>query len=396
MQEKIWASGSWGSAASAWSITAGNIPRWVTVRVHPEGTEAVAIVGDSASSAQASVYNGSSWSTNFQITTALGTTATRPFDLAYEQASGRAMVAYYAGTGASISYRIWDGSSWSIASAVATSGSGAAVFVRLIPKPGSSEVVCLVLDVNNGLSAMVWNGSSFGNKTLLTASAVRNDSECFDAAYETLSGRCIIGWGNAGGKIWTGSAWAAGVALANTSGKTRTVRICADPVSNKMLSLAVDGQSNIDTSTWNGTSWSAYARWGGDSPNIDRHNFDICFEPAGTRALAVFARSGSSNNILYRTFDGTTWSAEVAGPSMGSTANIIRIVPVGGTSDIRVALERKSDSALYCMRWNGAAMVEGQVVASGMAGGGTYTAFDQFIFGAATSTKLASWTEAEP
>jgi hypothetical protein len=383
---------TWTSAATVTNI--GSNPRWVVVRGRADDGEAVSAFADATNKLTASVGGDTSWSSGTLLSIDLTTTATRPFHVAYEQLSGRAIAAYRVGPATSVYYRVWTGTGWNTQTFAGTLGTAAPVFIRLVAKPASNEVTCIVLDSAADLTGMIWNGSLFANKVLMTGSAVRTDCECFDAAYEGISGRCVVAWGDAGTHIWNGTNWSTASAPPNLGGKTRTVRLASDPTSNKIISIAVDGQSNIDVAVWNGSAWGASTRWAGDATDIDRRDFDVAFEPAGTRALAVYTRSGSSGNVVYRVFNGSSWAAEAAGPAMGSTANIIKLEPGSTGQTIHIALERSSDGALIAMKWNGTAMVNSQVVAASIVGGSTYECFDSF-----TTTprhRVATWSEVEP
>ena len=88
----------------------------------------------------------------------------RGFDVIYESRSGDAMVVWTNGsaTTKNISYRIWNGTTWSAELKVTSPLATIATNLRLAANPLSDEIILQVTDINSDDYALVWNGSGWG------------------------------------------------------------------------------------------------------------------------------------------------------------------------------------------------------------------------------------------
>ena len=125
------------------------------------------------------VWNGTAWShTGFgKVWNTAPSSADRPYDVAYEGTSGRALVVY-ANTetdGArDLSYRVWNGTAWSGELYIDDPGHASHVRYRWValetnPVASSNEIGMVAIDgTNNDANAAVWNGSGSVSYTHLT------------------------------------------------------------------------------------------------------------------------------------------------------------------------------------------------------------------------------------
>lgn len=392
---------------SAWSAEGGTLdvggsPRWVVLQKCPVREELIGAIGDNQNDLNAIVYNGSAWGNLVQVTGNLITSADRPLYVAYEQSSGDALLVYRVGSVSTIFYRTWNGTSWSSEGSTSIPGSGNPKFIKLVPKAGSDEIMTIVLDSKKDVSALVWNGAAFGNKVLLDSSTNVAGTEEVDAAYEHNIGRCLVAWGVNGNsppsyRIWSGSAWLTTGSLSGVGGKTNWIRLAPDPASNKIIAMVLNSTSDVNAAVWSGTAWGAATAFESSAPDTDRRAIDVAFEPAGTRALAMYGRT-SQNTPFYRTYDGTSWSAAVAGPNMSNPPSVVQFAPSTSGREILIGVERKNDGAFCFMRWNGTALADYQVLASDLGGPNGNECF-MFSNGAAGSTstpRIVSWQEVDP
>lgn len=366
---RTWSGSSWSSEGATLDI--GGSPRWVMLRSCPTRSELMAAVVDNQDDVNLMSYSSGSWGHLTEVATNLGGNADRRCYMAYEQLSGDALVVYRVGSTTPVYYRTWNGTAWSAENSTASLTTGSATWMKLVPKPGSNEIMLLALDNNKDLQAMVWDGSAFGNKVTLTTAAIQSGVECIAAAYESLSGRCIVGWGDnttpCATRIWTGSVWQSGPAIPSVQANLRWLRLAPDPVSDKIIAASLDGSVDIDVSVWNGSSWTADLQIASSCPAADRRGFDVAFEPAGTRALIVYAQS-SQNAIRYRTYDGSAWSAEQIGTDIGEPASVVQFAPSASGHEILCGIERKNNGALAFLRWTGSAFADFQILISDMGG----------------------------
>jgi hypothetical protein len=197
---------------------------------------------------------------------------------------------------------------------------------------------------------------------------------------------------------WNGSSWLTAAELPDFGGVPRWVRLAADPVSAKVIAVALDDQSDVNASVWDGSSvWSAASQFETSVPELDRRNFDVVFEPAGTRALCMYTHTGTSTPY-YRTYDGTNWSTQQTGPNITNVPRNVQLTPAKGGREIMIGVERNSDGALCFMRWDGSSMQDNQVLVSDTGGSGVHECFMMFesLEGMPATPSISSWAEVSP
>ena len=163
------------------------------------------VVGGQDAAGDASLVFDRAGVTSAQACNATFGSCWRAFDIAYEQLSGEAMVAFASTTAGRLSYNLWDGSSWTpatttVPSNVSIGGTGAIRWVRLIPRgeglkgSRSDEILMIASDANSDIFAGIWNGSSWTATTSITATASTFQVQNFDGAWEETTGNAIVVW----------------------------------------------------------------------------------------------------------------------------------------------------------------------------------------------------------
>ncbi len=239
---RTWSGSAWSSEASTNDV--GGRPRWIIGAACPTRSEIAAIFGDDQNDLNVMMYTGSAWGAPLQVSSDIGTSSDRPIFRAYEQNSGDGLIVYRSGSSSSVSYRTWNGTSWSSASTTTTMSSGQPRFMRLIPTPDSDQIILLTLDDDQDLTAMVWSGSAWGNKVLLDSNAATTGEECFDGAFEALSGDGLVVWGrnsqsNVRYRTWTSGGWGSDTTGPNMNAEARWVRVASDPVSDRLMLMTL-------------------------------------------------------------------------------------------------------------------------------------------------------------
>lgn len=399
---RTWTGSAWSSATN--TLNLGHKPKWAVSRACYPRTERLAAFIDTDKDLHVMAFNGTSWSGGAKIAEDVGTDAERPFDLQYEHASGDALIVYRSGGLDRVAYyRTWNGSSWSAEQSVSLPGTDKPKFIRLVQKPGSDEIMCLVLDNNEDLSALVWNGSAIVGTTLLDGNTATNNTEHIDAAYEWSTGRCMVAWCNQGSspptyRLWTGAAWLSAAALPNVSGKSRWLRLAADSAGSRIMALVLGDNDDLSAVAWSGTAWGSPSVLETSAANIDRRNFDVAFEPSGTRAIAAYSQSGDST-VRYRVYDGSAWGAEVSGPNIGGAPGVVQALPDYDGTGIHFAVKRASNGALYAARWNGTTMTGPTLLASttdDSTGSECFMMAGVLPAPTATTPRILSWQEVAP
>src|SRR5262249_48465416 len=129
-------------------------------------------------------YNGTSWGPVTEAYTNVGTIGDRPVDAAYEVNSGDALIVYFKSGTTTFGYRTWNGSTVSAESTFSIPlGGGSVSYATLYQRPGCDEMVLLCIHNGDHLSAINWNGSSWGSWTTLTTNLESNSTECYSMAF---------------------------------------------------------------------------------------------------------------------------------------------------------------------------------------------------------------------
>ena len=116
----------------------------------PTRDEKIVVGVDTSGWLRGEMWDGTSWTVlPFSLPPSLDNTA-QNFDVAYESQSGNAIVVWdnVSGGTASVSYRVWDGTSWSAEATITAPNAGIATELRLAANPNSDEMVLIVSDDN--------------------------------------------------------------------------------------------------------------------------------------------------------------------------------------------------------------------------------------------------------
>ncbi|MHB0995339.1 MAG: lamin tail domain-containing protein, partial [Elusimicrobiales bacterium] len=373
---QTWIPPNWSAEAD--SSLGGSVIRWSVLRSVPlVADQKLAGLLKDDNTLSVLKWDGSAWS---DVTPAPaptpGGSATRRFDLAPESLSGRMLVAYYNGTLGAVTYAVWSSSAsaWATtpASLPMTALGGSVNWVRLKSMPGTNRVLLAAMDANSDISAAVWNGSTWIDNVNLTAAASIATRETFDAAWETQTGDALMLWGEGTGtnyrKWYSATGWGgitAGPAIAATAG-ANWIRLCSDPVSNRIGFTSLDGDLDWNTAVWrpSGTEgWSALPTQDTAMSGSAYRMTDCAWESQSGELLAVAVDdSGATDNK----FDWITWAAGAwspASPSVTATNNNtvfagsitwLSLIPDPNTDNI-TALAMDAANDVRSTVWNGTA-----------------------------------------
>ena len=265
-------------------------------------------------------YDGSTWTmTNLGRIGTSVTAGTRPFDVAYENSTGRAMVVYnMQGTDATkdLAYRIFDGRNWSAEAYIqdTTTGKQTYYWVQLASKMvgGSTEIAMVGLNSVFYANAWIWSGSSWGTMKALNTSTKLVTSASYEGcaiAYEYTSGN-IIALSSSGKNVryyrYTGT-WSAEVDLPMGSGpgggniNFLTLKSHKVASSNEMMLLSLDSAIDAIARYWSGSSWGVAIVLDNSMNIATRRCIDGDWEPTGAQFIAVGGDSAIAA-ISYKTW----------------------------------------------------------------------------------------------
>lgn len=330
---RTWTGSAWSAAASA--IDVGGKPLWLVLRGAPSSGEFVLGVLDSQRDINVQVWNGSTWGSALEATTNADRMSSRVFDIAYEQASGHALLVYKESGSSQLRYRTWDGSAWSAEQSYSF-GSSTVQWLKLVPKPGSDEIIVLEFDYDGDEDhyqrAAVWNGSAFASSKYLGGEEeiASSNTAPIAGAYESTSGAALVAYLDSSSKkpryrTWDGSAWSGESSMPSVGSRMHWLRMVADPLSDEILFGSLDSKEDVNVNVWDGSSWGTNLEVETSESSDDRRGFDIAYEGGGGEALLVYEEGGTS--LRYRTWTGAAWSAEAVGPSAGAaTSGVVQAV----------------------------------------------------------------------
>src|SRR2546422_3483795 len=122
------------------------------------------------------------------------------FDVAYEQVSGKAVLAYHkeGGSGTQdLAYKTYSGGSWSAEQYIDDPGSASTHYVytvvKLASKGGSNQIGLIGGDfTNTHVNAWIWDGTTWGNFVAIATTNVGPvDRDNADLAWESGSGNLL-------------------------------------------------------------------------------------------------------------------------------------------------------------------------------------------------------------
>ena len=337
----------------------GGTIRWITMQSCPTRDEIIMGTVDSSYDVNVQVGDGSTWSAPQQFTGSLDSYTCRGFDIAYEQVSGDAMVAYV-DTGLNDGvprYRIWDGTGWTGGAFVNSTspGAGDLWWVRLAADPNSDEIVIVTLDDARDIRAQVWDGSSWGNPLTITNDSRAYGYQCFDAVYDR-NGNAIVVWSDKGtstvrSRVWNGTAWGAASDIYAFTDSVYWIKLAADPNSDNILMGALNEDKDVHVTVWNGSTWSSNLKIEENTYECNKRIMDVCFEQSSGRGLVVWG--DSTPTPKYRIWNGS-WGKESSASNLGGDwyTRWARLTP-DPDSDEMFLMTSDGNNDLNIQKWDG-------------------------------------------
>lgn len=277
--------------ATVTDMPSGAVAKNWASAVSPTKNEMTAAYTDNAGNLRVMCFDGSTWTQDFSATVG-GTGTTRRFDVAYENGSGDAMVAYSTNTATTneLAYITKPGNAgcgsanWTGANLNPARTSGIVHWVKITEdhRAGSDLLVMIWAGSNSDLSAMIWSGTAWVNEptaateTSLEVISTSQDIEDFDVELESISGNVMIVWANSAGRNGTNGVryrrctggtstctWGAVTTPPTFADDATTLDLAADPNSNAMVFASIgNAGSDLQAGYWSGTAWT-------DKANID-------------------------------------------------------------------------------------------------------------------------------
>jgi len=274
-------------------------------------------------------------------------------DIAYEQNSGQALLVYTVvstNTARDLAYKTWDGASWSAEQYIddtTTSADNTYGQVSLVPRAGSDQIALVAGDsTDSDALAWIWDGSSFGSATEVTASGAGMTYRQVAAAWESSSGHLIAASlaptanSNIIYKVYTGS-WGSESTFdcGPSTSDNRFLVLSANPVSSaNAIVAAITGASyTLTTCYWDGSTWASKTTHDSGLDTSSRREFDFAWEPTGSKGIMVWGTTPGS--VTYRAFTAPNTWGTITSTTMGSDYKAwteLRTNPNAASGDVLV------------------------------------------------------------
>ena len=358
---------------ASWSLPADTVNDgpdraiWTVLKGYPKTDRRELIMGtlDNLGHINFSVYNGAIWNTATEFTQTAGPTTNRPFDIAYENLSGRALAVGRTDGTTTVRYSIWNGTAWSAVQNAFSNASGTMTYLTMASKPGSDEILIATVTSDNDLKVFQWDGVTFTEQGggLVEGSLTFSGYGSVDIAYEQQSGNALVMWSRAGDArilyaVWDGISLSSASFGRNLNDNFSTIRAAADPASNYIFLTAVNYKSNLYAAVWDGMGWINSRTLDAAVVGTAGPIMDVAWELAGQDALVAWTSSSSSNNVSYLAWQkGSSLPSAVVklGPALGAAGGPLRLVPLYGRQKILLLAKTGAPNLRYSW-WTGSSL----------------------------------------
>ena len=277
---------------------------------------------------------------------------------------GTVIVTYYdTNDGDTPRYKIWNGSEWGDENSANDVGGNNKHWHILESSRTRDEIIFATQDDSKDINVQVWNGSEWGAVLELSTNSEYKDQRNVDIAYETDSDRAIIAYlSNSDDtlpryRIWDGTSWSSEYAdvqeVSPYGHDIRWIELVSRPNSNEILMITMNNYWDLYVQVWDGSEWSDLNYLEDNPETVSYQNFDAVCEQVAPYDCMVAWSDGSSNQPRYKIWDGTGWSSESSGNSVGSS-NIYWVELAADPSSDDIALGTlDSGKDLNVQIWDG-------------------------------------------
>lgn len=194
VESRKW-TGLWGNELPQVNLGKKLTPRWFTLKADPSSNRLMAVCIPDFKGADGSLitirWDGSSWTLDSTHDTQVDAYSSRCADFAWEPSGSKGLLVWGTTSG-SISYKTFTApSTWSGISTVTASGTHPWIQLRRNTKDESGGVKILgaMLNSNNNLGALKWDGSTLTNMgdSTFTSNTATTTYECFDIRFRNPS-----------------------------------------------------------------------------------------------------------------------------------------------------------------------------------------------------------------
>lgn len=347
-----WNGSAWSAEASALNVDSAI--NWIVTKAGSTRNEYITGTLGTDSDINIQVFRNGAWGDLYEVTTSASNVNMRGFDIAYEQASGDALVVNCDGD-EDPSYHIWDGDTWTSGGSVDLTSGNPCGWVRLISDPISDEIILIARGtVGSQYSAWVWDGSSWDDG-VTWGSMTDENNEGIAAAYEASGNQAVVAVSNGGAasftwRSWNGSSWS-GTTNQTIGDDFEWGSMAVDVGTDNMAICYIDQDNDIGVVRWTGSAWTGQVELDtGGNANTERA-VDCEFEVGGSRDGYIMVTYSDTTAVRYRAWNGGSWSAE-ATISTITDASTVQLRRTGANLLQVMAYDDVNDRYDYS-GWNG-------------------------------------------
>ncbi len=273
-------------------------------------------------------------------------------------------------------YRIWDGSAWG-SELDASQISGDIAQMRVKYAPTRDEAILIIQSTTGEISAQVFNGTSWGSKTVLatyTGNGIGADEQAtrgiaVDIFYEQTSGDAVVVYADNTAdpnyRIWDGSTWSSETDInIPTTGQVNVIKTDSRDGSDEGAMIIVDANSDIYGMRWTGSAWDnmgVSTSWGATASLYYKNPIDVRFEHTSGDIMYAwgYATVGTAH-FRYRTYEQSTSTlGSVTNVTNANNAGVVHWLKLtedntSGSDKIMLAVQ-DAGTDLNSFQWSGSA-----------------------------------------
>jgi fibronectin-binding autotransporter adhesin len=281
---RIWNGTSW-SATSTITVSSLNNCSFIEIASNPASDEMIIVVRDSGASVgnnyEAIVWNGSSTVASRVIgSVQAGQLDRAGIGLGYEASGQQAIIAVTNGINANIAYTTWDGVSFTT-NATQPIGNDFE-FGKLTADTDSDDMALCYVDEDTDAGVLLWNGGSWQTFQEIELTPNSNTGRPISCEFETMAGRgnnLMINYSDTVNNRYQSYSGSWPVTEQTITGIEDTFWVQTERAGDGTIVVmshddAVAGDE-IESSYWNGTSWSTKQSVVGDPSSIIAVPFEV-------------------------------------------------------------------------------------------------------------------------
>jgi hypothetical protein len=236
--------------------------------------------------------------------------------------------------------------------------------------PTRKEILMGTLDSTYHIKLAVWDGSTWGDLSEFSPSTGSAQYQCYDVAYESLSGDALVvgQYDNTGSvryNVWNGSSWAFGTpqehsALLAGGINPSYIDMASNPSSDEILIAEVDLTNDLKVVQWDGAAFNDQGEIDADLATDTYGSAEVVYEQQSGDALILWNHK-NQDQIYYSVWSGASLSPVSQLPDFGSVPFVIRAAADPKSDHIFVAAVDK----LYDLNvavWDGDSWIDSREI----------------------------------